>query len=70
MTDSIFHRAHDFVGTTAAWFPNRKRKDLVVFVKIENHRVVYGRPEFYIEPLAGSGGTWVQGYTLEIREGY
>lgn len=47
----------DYIGKEGNW---RVVSDIRVRVKIKGARFVYGRLEYLVTPIAGSGDAWVQ----------
>jgi hypothetical protein len=54
-----------YMGSKAQWAPAQS-KGVTVTVRIEDIRESYGRIDFLIAPLAGTGECWVQDSTLGL----
>ena len=58
-----------YVGRRAVWRPKCFGEGQVhVFVKILNIKQGWDAPFFEIQPLAGTGTTWVKGTSLEMTD--
>lgn len=59
------------IGGDALWrlpLPHRRRVDIVlVEVVVLGRRTVYQRTEYQVEPVAGTGVTWVQESSLTFK---
>ncbi len=54
----------DKIGLHATWTPSN---GVHVDVRIQDVRRAYGRTDYLITPIAGTGETWVTAHTVQLE---
>jgi len=54
-----------FLGKTGRWHAAR---GIEVAVRVTDIRQSYGRTDYHVEPLTGSGATWVTSHNISFPE--
>ncbi len=56
----------DKIGQHAIWTP-ALGSTLAIDVRIQDVRRAYGRTDYLITPIAGTGETWVTAHTVQLE---
>lgn len=67
MTQSIVGGVADWVVTLPKNGKREDRPKLIVTVSIKAQRMAYGRQEYQVTPVVGSGLVWIQANHLTLR---
>lgn len=63
---ALFQR---YNGKVADWVPAKPQDKITVKVVVEDIRNSYGRVDFLVTPVSGSGSLWVQDKALTFQDG-